>query len=121
VRIEDIASRNSPRKAPTRASPSTGTRDLHRRAGDAAKANPLTLVKAFARCFRKLERNLPPSMKMKVPTIPQLFSRRSTKVEKTLGRSRAHRRRRDLPVPGVVPLGHHSRVTIPLSLIGVCS
>ena len=74
------------------------------------QGNPLTLVKGVRALFPELERNLPPSMKMKVAYDSTKFIQSSIdEVEKTLGRGRAHRRRGDLPVPGLVPLGHHSR------------
>jgi multidrug efflux pump len=86
------------------------------------QGNPLTLVKGVRGLFPELERNLPPSMKMKVAYDSTKFIQSSIdEVEKTLGESiiivvvviflfLASFRSVIIPV-----------VTIPLSLIGVCS
>src|SRR3982074_2662470 len=86
------------------------------------QGNPLTLVKGVRALFPELERNLPPSMKMKVAYDSTKFIQSSIdEVEKTLGESiiivvvviflfLASFRSVIIPV-----------VTIPLSLIGVCS
>jgi multidrug efflux pump len=84
------------------------------------QGNPLTLVKGVRALFPELERNLPPSMKMKVAyDSPSSSSRRST-GQKTLGEA-------VLIVVVVIFLFLASFrsviipvVTIPLSLIGVC-
>ena len=74
------------------------------------QGNPLTLVKGVRALFPELERNLPPSMKMKVAyDSDQIHSVLDRRGREDAGRGRAHRRRGDLPVPGLVPLGHHSR------------
>jgi multidrug efflux pump len=96
-------------------------RDLHRRAGDAA-GNPLTLVKGVRALFPELERNLPPSMKMKVAFDSTKFIQSSIdEVKNTLIEA-------VLIVVVVIFLFLASFrsviipvVTIPLSLIGVCS
>ena len=87
------------------------------------QGNPLTLVKGVRALFPELERNLPPSMKMKVAYDSTKFIQSSIdEVKKTLGEAVDHRGRGDLPVPRprsarcIIPV-----VTIPLSLIGVCS
>src|SRR5579864_948894 len=84
--------------------------------------NPLTLVKGVRALFPELERNLPPSMKMKVAYDSTKFIQSSIdEVEKTLAEAviivvvviflfLASFRSVLIPV-----------VTIPLSLIGVCS
>src|SRR3979490_1901342 len=86
------------------------------------QGNPRTLVKGVRGLFPELERNLPPSMKMKVAYDSTKFIQSSIdEVEKTLGTSviivivviflfLASFRSVMIPV-----------VTIPLSLIGVCS
>src|SRR5258707_3819895 len=86
------------------------------------QGNPLTLVKGVRALFPELERNLPPSMKMKVAYDSTKFIQSSIdEVEKTLGES-------VLIVVVVIFLFLASFrsvvipvVTIPLSLIGVCS
>src|SRR6202046_760877 len=86
------------------------------------QGNPLTLVKGVRALFSELERNLPPSMKMKVAYDSTKFIQSSIdEVEKTLGEAivivvvviflfLASFRSVIIPV-----------VTIPLSLVGVCS
>ncbi len=86
------------------------------------QGNPLILVKGVRALFPELERNLPPSMKMKVAYDSTKFIQSSIdEVEKTLGEAilivivviflfLASLRSVIIPV-----------VTIPLSLIGVCS
>src|ERR1700742_1869312 len=86
------------------------------------QGNPLTLVKGVRALFPELERNLPPSMKMKVAYDSTAFIQSSIdEVEKTLGEAvlivivviflfLASFRSVIIPV-----------VTIPLSLVGVCS
>src|SRR3982075_274086 len=86
------------------------------------QGNPLTLVKGVRGLFPELERNLPPSMKMKVAYDSTKFIQSSIdEVEKTLGEA-------VLIVVAVIFLFLASFrsviipvVTIPLSLIGVCS
>ena len=86
------------------------------------QGNPLTLVKGVRALFPELERNLPPSMKMKVAYDSTKFIQSSIdEVEKTLGEAviivivviflfLASFRSVIIPV-----------VTIPLSMIGVCT
>jgi multidrug efflux pump len=86
------------------------------------QGNPLTLVKGVRALFPELDRNLPPSLKMKVAYDSTKFIQSSIdEVEKTLGEAvvivivviflfLASIRSVIIPV-----------VTIPLSLIGVCS
>src|SRR6202000_536204 len=86
------------------------------------QGNPLTLVKGVRALFPELERNLPPSMKMKVAYDSTAFIQSSIdEVEKTLGEaiiivivviSQFLPSLRSVVIPVV---------TIPLSLIGVCS
>ena len=86
------------------------------------QGNPLTLVKGVRALFPELERNLPPSMKMKVAYDSTKFIQSSIdEVEKTLGEA-------ILIVVVVIFLFLASLrsviipvVTIPLSLVGVCS
>ncbi len=86
------------------------------------QGNPLTLVKGVRALFPELERNLPPSMKMKVAYDSTKFIQSSIdEVEKTLGEA-------VLIVVVVIFLFLASFrsvvipvVTIPLSLIGVCT
>src|SRR5712691_5576180 len=86
------------------------------------QGNPLTLVKGVRALFPELERNLPPSMKMKVSYDSTKFIQSSIdEVEKTLGEA-------VLIVVVVIFLFLASLrsvvipvVTIPLSLVGVCS
>ena len=86
------------------------------------QGNPLTLVRGVRALFPELERNLPPSMKMKVAYDSTKFIQSSIdEVEKTLGQA-------VLIVVVVIFLFLASFrsviipvVTIPLSLIGVCS
>ncbi len=86
------------------------------------QGNPLTIVRGVRALFPELERNLPPSMKMKVAYDSTKFIQSSiNEVEKTLGEAvlivvvviflfLATFRSVIIPV-----------ITIPLSLIGVCS
>src|SRR6201987_1513715 len=86
------------------------------------QGNPLTIVKGIRALFPEIERNLPPSLKMKVAFDSTKFIQSSIdEVEKTLGEAviivvvviflfLASFRSVIIPV-----------VTIPLSLIGVCS
>src|SRR6201994_1921146 len=86
------------------------------------QGNPLTLVKGVRALFPEIDRNLPPSMKMKVAYDSTKFIQSSIdEVEKTLGEAiiivivviflfLASLRSVVIPV-----------VTIPLSLIGVCT
>jgi multidrug efflux pump len=86
------------------------------------QGNPLTIVKGIRALFPELERNLPPSMKMKVAFDSTKFIQSSIdEVEKTLGEAviivvvviflfLASFRSVVIPV-----------ITIPLSLIGVCT
>jgi multidrug efflux pump len=86
------------------------------------QGNPLTIVKGIRALFPELERNLPPSMKMKVAFDSTKFIQSSIdEVEKTLGEAviivvvviflfLASLRSVVIPV-----------ITIPLSLIGVCT
>src|SRR5215471_1764440 len=81
------------------------------------QGNPLTLVKGVRAMFPELERNLPPSMKMKVAFDSTKFIQSSIdEVEKTLAEA-------VLIVVVVIFLflASFRSVTIPLSLIGVCS
>src|ERR1700748_2570477 len=86
------------------------------------QGNPLTIVKGVRGLFPELERNLPPSMKMKVAYDSTKFIQSSIdEVEKTLGEA-------ILIVVVVIFLFLASFrsviipvVTIPLSLVGVCS
>src|SRR5438270_3551224 len=86
------------------------------------QGNPLTLVKGVRALFPELERNLPPSMQMKVAYDSTKFIQSSIdEVEKTLGEA-------IIIVVAVIFLFLASFrsvlipvVTIPLSLIGVCS
>src|ERR1700742_2097548 len=85
------------------------------------QGNPLTIVKGIRALFPELERNLPPSMKMKVAYDSTKFIQSSIdEVEKTLGEA-------VLIVVVVIFLFLASIrsviipvVTIPLSLVGVC-
>jgi multidrug efflux pump len=86
------------------------------------QGNPLTLVRGVRALFPELERNLPPSMKMKVAYDSTKFIQSSIdEVEKTLGEA-------VLIVVVVIFLFLASFrsvvipvITIPLSLVGVCS
>jgi multidrug efflux pump len=86
------------------------------------QGNPLTIVRGVRALFPELERNLPPSMKMKVAYDSTKFIQSSIdEVEKTLGEA-------VLIVVVVIFLFLASLrsvvipvVTIPLSLIGVCT
>src|ERR1700751_3089461 len=86
------------------------------------QGNPLTIVKGVRALFPEIERNLPPSLKMKVAFDSTKFIQSSIdEVEKTLGQA-------VLIVVVVIFLFLASLrsvvipvVTIPLSLIGVCS
>ena len=72
------------------------------------QGNPLTLVKGVRALFPELERNLPPSMKMKVAYDSTKFIQSSIdEVREDAGRGGHHRGRGDLPVPRLVPFGDH--------------
>src|SRR6478752_4344203 len=122
VRVEDIATVELAAQSTDASVAFSGERAIFIRVQATPQGNPLTLVKGVRALFPELERNLPPSMKMKVAYDSTKFIQSSIdEVEKTLGEAviivvvviflfLASFRSVMIPV-----------VTIPLSLIGVCS
>ena len=110
VRIEDIATVELAAQSTDASVAFNGEHAIFIGVQATPQGNPLTLVKGVRALFPELERNLPPSMKMKVAYDSTKFIQSSIdEVEEDAGRGRADRRGRDLPVPGLVPLGDHSR------------
>src|SRR3977135_2222812 len=122
VRMEDIASIELAAQSSDASVAFNGEHAIFIGVQATPQGNPLTLVKGVRALFPELERNLPPSMKMKVAYDSTKFIQSSIdEVEKTLGESiiivvvviflfLASLRSVIIPV-----------VTIPLSLVGVCS
>ena len=122
VRIEDIATVELAAQSTDASVAFNGEHAIFIGVQATPQGNPLTLVKGVRALFPELERNLPPSMKMKVAYDSTKFIQSSIdEVEKTLGEAviivvvviflfLASFRSVIIPV-----------VTIPLSLIGVCS
>src|SRR6266851_653295 len=122
VRIEDIATVELAAQSTDASVAFNGEHAIFIGVQATPQGNPLTLVKGVRGLFPELERNLPPSMKMKVAYDSTKFIQSSIdEVEKTLGEAviivvvviflfLASFRSVIIPV-----------VTIPLSLIGVCS
>src|SRR5713226_844450 len=122
VRIEDIATVELAAQSTDASVAFNGEHAIFIGVQATPQGNPLTLVKGVRGLFPELERNLPPSMKMKVAYDSTKFIQSSiNEVEKALGESiiivvvviflfLASFRSVIIPV-----------VTIPLSLIGVCS
>src|SRR3954466_3019760 len=122
VRIEDIATVELAAQSTDASVAFSGERAIFIGVQATPQGNPLTLVKGVRALFPELERNLPPSMKMKVAYDSTKFIQSSIdEVEKTLGEA-------VLIVVVVIFLFLASFrsvvipvVTIPLSLVGVCS
>ena len=122
VRIEDIATVELAAQSTDASVAFNGEHAIFIGVQVTPQGNPLTLVQGVRALFPELERNLPPSMKMKVAYDSTKFIQSSIdEVEKTLGEAviivvvviflfLASFRSVLIPV-----------VTIPLSLIGVCS
>jgi multidrug efflux pump len=122
VRIEDIATVELAAQSTDASVAFNGEHAIFIGVQATPQGNPLTLVEGIRKLFPELERNLPPSMKMKVAYDSTKFIQSSIdEVEKTLGEAviivvvviflfLASFRSVLIPV-----------VTIPLSLIGVCS
>jgi multidrug efflux pump len=122
VRIEDIATVELAAQSTDASVAFNGDHAIFIGVQATPQGNPLTIVKGIRALFPELERNLPPSMKMKVAFDSTKFIQSSIdEVEKTLGQAvlivivviflfLATFRSVVIPV-----------VTIPLSLIGVCS
>ena len=122
VRVEDIATVELAAQSSDASVAFNGEHAIFIGVQATPQGNPLTLVKGVRALFPELERNLPPSMKMKVAYDSTKFIQSSIdEVEKTLGEAiiivvvviflfLASFRSVIIPV-----------VTIPLSLIGVCS
>src|SRR5579871_5870562 len=122
VRIEDIATVELAAQSTDASVAFNGEHAIFIGVQATPQGNPLTIVKGIRALFPELERNLPPSMKMKVAFDSTKFIQSSIdEVEKTLGQAvlivivviflfLASLRSVVIPV-----------VTIPLSLIGVCT
>src|SRR6201982_668613 len=122
VRIEDIATVELAAQSTDASVAFNGEHAIFIGVQATPQGNPLTLVKGIRALFPELERNLPPSMKMKVAFDSTKFIQSSIdEVEKTLGEAviivvvviflfLASLRSVVIPV-----------VTIPLSLVGGCS
>src|SRR5215468_10928272 len=122
VRIEDIATVELAAQSTDASVAFNGEHAIFIGIKATPQGNPLTLVKGVRALFPDLERNLPPSMKMKVAYDSTKFIQSSIdEVQKTLGEA-------VLIVVVVIFLFLASFrsvvipvVTIPLSLIGVCT
>ena len=122
VRIEDIATVELAAQSSDASVAFSGERAIFIGVQATPQGNPLTLVKGVRALFPELERNLPPSMKMKVAYDSTKFIQSSIdEVKNTLIEA-------VLIVVVVIFLFLASFrsviipvVTIPLSLIGVCS
>lgn len=122
VRMEDIATVELAAQSTDASVAFNGEHAIFIGVNATPQGNPLTLVKGVRALFPELERNLPPSMKMKVAYDSTKFIQSSIdEVEKTLGEAviivivviflfLASLRSVIIPV-----------VTIPLSMIGVCT
>jgi len=122
VRIEDIATVELAAQSTDASVAFNGEHAIFIGVQATPQGNPLTIVKGIRALFPELERNLPPSMKMKVAFDSTKFIQSSIdEVEKTLAQAvlivivviflfLATFRSVLIPV-----------VTIPLSLIGVCT
>ena len=122
VRMEDIATVELAAQSTDASVAFNGEHAIFIGVNATPQGNPLTLVKGVRALFPELERNLPPSMKMKVAYNSTKFIQSSIdEVEKTLGEAviivivviflfLASFRSVIIPV-----------VTIPLSMIGVCT
>src|ERR1700754_422818 len=122
VRLEDIATIELAAQSSDASVAFNGEHAIFIGVQATPQGNPLTIVKGVRALFPELERNLPPSMKMKVAYDSTKFIQSSIdEVEKTLGEAiiivvvviflfLASFRSVIIPV-----------VTIPLSLVGVCS
>ena len=122
VRIEDIATVELAAQSTDASVAFNGEHAIFIGVQATPQGNPLTIVKGVRALFPELERNLPPSMKMKVAYDSTKFIQSSIdEVEKTLGEAvvivivviflfLASFRSVIIPV-----------VTIPLSMIGVCT
>ena len=109
VRLEDIATVELAAQSSDASVAFNGERAIFIGVQATPQGNPLNVVKGVRALFPELERNLPPSMKMKVAydftEIHPVLDRRG---EGHADRSGADRRRGDLPVPGLVPFGASS-------------
>src|SRR6266705_4359190 len=122
VRLEDIATVELAAQSTDASVAFNGEHAIFIGVQATPQGNPLTLVRGVRALFPELERNLPPSMKMKVAYDSTRFIQSSIdEVEKTLGEA-------VLIVVVVIFLFLASFrsvmipvVTIPLSLVGVCS
>src|SRR5712671_6557825 len=122
VRIEDVATVELAAQSSDASVAFSGERAIFIGVQATPQGNPLTLVKGVRALFPELERNLPPSMKMKVAYDSTKSIQSSIdEVKNTLGEA-------VLIVVVVIFLFLASFrsviipvVTIPLSLIGVCS
>jgi multidrug efflux pump len=122
VRMEDIATVELAAQSNDASVAMSGERAIFIGVQATPQGNPLTIVKGVRALFPEMERNLPPSLKMKVAYDSTKFIQSSIdEVQKTLGEAvlivivviflfLASLRSVIIPV-----------VTIPLSLIGVCS
>jgi multidrug efflux pump len=122
VRMEDIATVELAAQSTDASVAFSGERAIFIGVDATPQGNPLNIVKGVRALFPELERNLPPSMKMKVAYDSTKFIQSSIdEVEHTLGEAvlivivviflfLASLRSVIIPV-----------VTIPLSLVGVCS
>ncbi|MBI5263728.1 MAG: multidrug efflux RND transporter permease subunit [Bradyrhizobium sp.] len=122
VRMEDIATVELAAQSTDASVAFNGERAIFIGVQATPQGNPLTLVRGVRALFPEIERNLPPSMKMKVAYDSTKFIQSSiNEVEMTLGEA-------VLIVVVVIFLFLASLrsviipvVTIPLSLIGVCT
>jgi len=122
VRMEDIATVELAAQSADSSVSMNGQQAIFIGVQSTPQGNPLTIVKGVRALFPEIERNLPPTLKMKVAYDSTKFIQSSIdEVQKTLGEAvvivivviflfLASLRSVIIPV-----------VTIPLSLIGVCS
>src|SRR5881394_391097 len=117
VRVEDIATVELAAQSSDASVAFSGERAIFIGVQATPQGNPLTLVRGVRALFPELERNLPPSMKMKVAYDSTKFIQSSIdEVEKTLAEAVLI-----VVVAIFLFLASFRSVTIPLSLVGVCS
>src|ERR1700723_846744 len=121
VRVEDVADVELAAQSSAASAAFNGEHAIFIGVQATPQGNPLTLVQGVRALFPELERNLPPSMKMKVAYDSTKFIQSSIdEVEKTLGEAII------IVVIGIFLFLASFRsviipvVTIPLSLVGVC-
>lgn len=109
VRIEDIATVELAAQTADVSVAMNGEHAIFIGVQASPQGNPLNIVRGVRALFPEMERNMPPSVKMKVAyDSPNSFNRRLMRWERrSLSPSRSLCR--DLSVPRLAAVGHHSR------------